>query len=131
MDRTAWFGELTEMVARRSTCPRLHVGAIAVRDNRILATGYNGAPSGLPHCTHSVDDPCTTAMHAEANVISQAARFGISLVGSTIYCTHSPCPSCAGLMINTGISRVVFLTRYRDPVGESMMKEVGIECASL
>lgn len=114
-------------VAQRSTCTRLHVGAVAARDGRILATGYNGAPSGTPHCTHPPSEVCTRSMHAEANVIAYAARHGATLEGCTLYATDSPCYTCACLLINAGISTVVFNRRYRDDSGLRLLADVGVK----
>ena len=105
--------QVAEIFAQRSTCDRLHVGAVMVREGRILVTGYNGAPAGLPHCVHSAGDGegCTTAEHAERNAIAFAARLGIRLEGATLYVTHMPCLSCAMSIVNAGVDEVF----YRDP----------------
>lgn len=101
------------LTARRSTCQRLHVGALAAREGRILVTGYNGSPSGLPHCDHvpgSLRDdanPCSNVVHAEANVLAFAARHGIRLEGADLFTTAWPCHWCCMLVVNSGISRVV------------------------
>jgi dCMP deaminase len=104
-------------VAKRSTCSRLQVGAVAVRDGRILATGYNGAPTHWKHCDHTEkpDERCTISVHAEANVVAMAARFGIPLDGATIYITHSPCDGCMRLMRNAGIAKIVYDKEYGTP----------------
>ena len=118
-------------VADRSTCSRLSVGAIAVKGDRILATGYNGAPSGIAHCDHGVfpamPNGCTRAVHAEVNVIATAAKFGVPLEGALIYVTHSPCVSCSGLLINAGISGVTYLTEYRDTSGLALLIDAGVK----
>jgi len=114
-------------IAQRSTCTRLHVGAIAARDGRILATGYNGAPAGTPHCSHPANEVCQRSVHAEANVVAYAARHGVSLAGAEIYATDSPCYTCACLLINAGISSVVFVRRYRDDSGLRLLADVGIK----
>jgi dCMP deaminase len=109
--------KVAELMAERSTCLRLQVGAVVAVDGRILATGYNGAPSGLPHCapdTCGPDQPCTRAVHAEANCIAFAAKHGICLDGGTMYTTDSPCLSCSQLIINSGIIEVRFKRKYRD-----------------
>lgn len=117
-----------------STCSRQGNGALITREGRILSTGYNGAPAGMPHCDHTctchisaaapLDDEhylhcpadtsgCQTAVHAEANAIAFAAKHGVSTNGTTIYCTTMPCVGCARLIINSGIERVLYLHSYR------------------
>jgi len=114
-------------VAQRSTCTRLHVGAVASMDGRILVTGYNGAPAGTPHCTHPTAEPCQRSVHAEANVVAYAARHGVSLAGSELYATDSPCYTCACLLINAGVSTVVFVRKYRDDSGIRLLADVGVK----
>lgn len=136
---------MAKIAALRGTCSRASVGVAIARDGRILSTGYNGAPSGVEHCDHTCtcrlaqDDhsslnalcnankPCLVAVHAEANAISWAARGGISLLGSTMYVTMSPCRSCAQLIINSGVERIVIDQWYRDPAGVQLLASVGIE----
>ena len=128
--------------AERSTCSRLHVGAIFAREGRILVTGYNGAPAGLPHCDHTcscggdfslhlslcpADKPCTTAVHAEQNGISCAAKWGIKLEGSELYVTHMPCLTCALSLVNGGIKRVFYSKPFRDHGGIRLLESAGIE----
>lgn len=127
------FSEIVKTIARRSTCPRRSVGAILVRGGRILSTGYNGAPSGLPHCTDAgcilgPDGGCIRVVHAEVNAIAFAAREGIRTEGSTLRTTVSPCLSCAKLIINAGISEVVSLERYRDRSGQDLLESAGVKC---
>lgn len=114
------------LVSERSTCTRLHVGAVASLNGRVLVTGYNGAPAGTPHCTHPPGEVCQRSVHAEANIVAYAARYGVSLAGCEIYATDSPCYNCACLLINAGISTVVFNRRYRDDSGLILMADVGI-----
>jgi len=105
------------VVAQRGTCLRAKVGAVATMDNRVIATGYNGAPKGSPHCTEescSAEDHCPNSIHAEANLIAYAAKKGVSLEGSTIYVTHSPCRKCGELITQAGIKEIVYLHPYRD-----------------
>ncbi len=131
--------EIAHVVARRSTCIRRQIGAVIVRDKRILATGYNGAPSGLPHC---VDTECMRnelgiasgtrhevcrALHSEQNAIIQAAYHGISTKDSTLYCTHQPCSLCAKAIISAGVSRVVFEGDYPDTFALEMLEMAQIE----
>jgi dCMP deaminase len=112
--------QITFQVARRSTCPRAAVGAVIVRDKRILTTGYNGAPAGLPHCTEvgclMVNGHCVRTLHAEQNAIIQGALHGVDVSGSTIYVTHQPCLVCAKMIINAGIERVVYAGHYPDEI---------------
>lgn len=130
--------EVAGVVARRSTCLRRSIGAVLVRDKRILATGYNGAPSGLPHCTEvgcarerlgvpsgERQEMCR-GLHAEQNALIQAARHGISVQGSSIYCTTEPCSLCAKMLINAGICRIV----YRDPYPDKLSREL-LESAAI
>ncbi|WP_456329190.1 deoxycytidylate deaminase [Archaeoglobus sp.] len=134
-----YFMEIASVVAKRSTCLRQHVGAVIVKDKRILATGYNGAPSGLPHCDEvgclrdKMDVPSgerqelCRGVHAEQNAIIQAAKFGISVDGGTLYSTHCPCITCAKIIINAGIKRVVYGKEYADKRGLELLREAGIE----
>jgi dCMP deaminase len=107
------------VAAQRSTCSRLQVGAVLSRSGRILSTGYNGAPSGEPHCDHTFDhnSPCLTSVHAEVNALVFAARHGVSTEGSSFYVTHAPCYACAGLLINAGVDTVYFRHHYRSKAG--------------
>ena len=137
-DWDKYFMEITEMVATRTTCLRRGVGAVIVKENRILATGYNGAPAGVEHC---LDIGCMReknnipsgerqelcrGIHAEQNAIVQAARFGVSLLDSTIYITTQPCITCAKLIINVGVRRVVYKNPYPDKMSLEILKEAGI-----
>lgn len=130
--------EIAKVVAKRSTCLRQNVGAVIVKDKRILSTGYNGAPMGLPHC---LDIGCLReelnvpsgerhelcrAVHAEQNAIIQAAVHGVSIKGATLYTTHQPCIMCAKMIINAGIVRVVYGKKYADERGLEFLKEAGI-----
>jgi len=130
---------ITKLVATRSTCLRRHVGAILVKDKRILATGYNGAPAGLKHCEEvgclraNSGVPSGTrhelcrGLHAEQNVIIQAAYHGISIQGATLYCTNKPCVICTKMIINAGIKKVYYEEGYDDPLSDQMLAEAGIE----
>jgi len=140
--RPAWdeyFMEIAEIVKKRSTCLRREVGAIIVKDNRILSTGYNGAPKGLQHCSET---GCLRAelnvpsgerhelcrgLHAEQNAIIQAAVFGTAIDGATIYTTLSPCIVCTKMIINAGIKRIVLREDYNDDLAIKMIKESKIE----
>ena len=134
LPRPSWddyFMQITFQVARRSTCPRAAVGAVIVRDKRILTTGYNGAPSGLPHCTEAgclmVNDHCVRTLHAEQNAIIQGALHGVDVSDGTIYVTHQPCLVCAKMIINAGIDRVVYAGDYPDEIACAFLEEAGIE----
>ena len=146
MTRPAWpeyFMAITKMVAKRSTCLRRHVGAILVKEKRILATGYNGAPAGLKHCDEvgclrqdtSIPSgqrhELCRGLHAEQNAIIQAAYHGIPIVGSTLYCTNKPCVICSKMIINAGVKEVLYEEGYDDPLADQMLTEAGIETKRL
>ncbi len=133
-----YFMEITTVVAKRSTCLRQKVGAVIVKDKRILATGYNGAPSNLPHCLEigclreQLSIPSgerhelCRAVHAEQNAIIQAALHGVSIVGATLYTTHQPCIMCAKMLINAKIKKVVYGKKYNDMKALEFLKEAGV-----
>jgi dCMP deaminase len=136
--------------SRRSTCSRLHVGAVLTADTRLISTGYNGAPSGMPHCDHTCNcrfkglgfdestllpsshdsscsaGPCEISVHAEANAIAFAARYGVRTAGTDMYVTHQPCLSCAKLIINAGIKEVHYAAPYRDDSGIQLLMAAGV-----
>lgn len=116
-----------ELWARRATCSRLSVGAVLARDGRILTTAYNGPPAGQPHCLHEDDEPCTQSVHAEANALLWAARHGVSALGATLYVTHAPCLGCSGLIINSGIEKVVYAQPYRSTDGVARLLDAGLK----
>ncbi|THB71756.1 MAG: cytidine deaminase [Desulfovibrio sp.] len=144
--RLSWpeyYRGIAKLVAERSTCTRRKVGAVAVRDKRVLATGYNGAPSGLDHC---LDIGCLRqqmgipsgqrheicrGLHAEQNVIIQAAIHGVQLKGAVIYCTTQPCLICTKMLINCAVEAVYYAEAYPDDLGEAMLKEAGVPHALL
>ena len=141
-ERPSWnqyFASITRMVATRSTCLRRHVGAVLVKEKRILSTGYNGAPAGLKHCIEvgclreKASIPSGTrhelcrALHAEQNAIVQAAYHGISIAGSTLYCTNKPCVICSKMLINAGIKRIFFDDGYDDDLSDAILDEAKIE----
>lgn len=111
-----YFHELARVVASRGTCPRLAVGCVLVRDNRIVATGYNGAVSGAAHCVDTgcliENEHCRRAVHAEANALVQAARHGLSVKDTVAYVTHRPCSYCAMLLENAGVVEVKYAEEY-------------------
>lgn len=131
--------QIAQLVSTRSTCIRKKVGAILVKDRRILTTGYNGTPRGLPHC---LDLGCLReklkmppgerieicrGVHAEQNALVQAAYFGISVAGASLYSTHQPCITCTKLLINAGIKKICFKEPYPDELAESMLRQTGVE----
>jgi dCMP deaminase len=133
MSRPDWpfyFMRIAAQVASRSTCPRRSVGAVIVKDKRILTTGYNGSPSGMPHCTDvgclMVDGHCVRTLHAEQNAIMQAAHFGVSTRGAEIFITSSPCLTCATMIINAGITRVWYWEGYPDPLALEFLEGAGV-----
>ncbi|MCL0094687.1 dCMP deaminase family protein [Dehalococcoidales bacterium] len=138
-DSDEYFLKIASVVAERSTCRRHHIGAVAVRDKHILATGYNGAPSGFKDCLElgclrdEMNIPSGTrqeicrGIHAEQNVIIQATLHGVSLEGSTIYATHTPCILCAKMLVNAKIKRFVSFGKYEDNMFINLFKEAGIE----
>ena len=131
--------KVASVVAERSTCRRHHMGAVAVRDKHILTTGYNGAAAGLKDCLElgclrdeqgipsGERQEICRAIHAEQNVIIQAALHGVSLEGCTIYCTHTPCVLCAKMLTNARIKRFVTFGNYRDDAFKELFREAGIE----
>jgi len=142
MNRPSWdeyFLRITREVSQRSTCLRRKVGAVLVRDRRILATGYNGAPSGLAHCgevgclraLHNVPSgerhELCRGLHAEMNALIQSALFGIPTSDSTIYTTAHPCSLCAKMLINAGVKRVVMLDDYPDELAKRLLAEAGVK----
>lgn len=115
--------------AKRSTCLRLQVGAILVRDGRTILAGYNGSLSGFAHCTPDTcgpDKPCSNTVHAEVNVIYFAARHGIATAGTTLWCTDSPCKICAEAIIQAGIKKVVYIREYRDTYPLELLDTAGV-----
>jgi dCMP deaminase len=141
MARPTWdeyFMRIAREVSERATCLRRKVGAVLVREKRILTTGYNGAPRGIAHC---IERGCLReqlkvpsgerhelcrGLHAEMNALIQAAVHGVQVRGSTLYCTNAPCSLCTKMLINSSIERVVALEGYPDSLAEEMLKEAGI-----
>ena len=134
-----YFMNIAKVVATRSTCLRHHVGAVIVRDKRIISTGYNGSPKGLKHCLdigcirdqESIESGTKVeicrAIHAEQNAIIQAALHGTSTEGATLYCTHQPCIICAKMIINAGIIKVIYGEDYPDKAAIELFNEANIE----
>jgi dCMP deaminase len=142
--RPSWdeyFMEVARTIAKRATCDRGRSGCVIARNRQLLVTGYVGSPKGLPHCDDvghlmkkvihdddSISQHCMRTVHAEQNAICQAAKLGISIDGATVYCKMTPCRTCAMLIINSGITRVVCEKKYhRGEESEQMFKESGIE----
>jgi dCMP deaminase len=130
--------DITALVTRRTTCLRRAVGAVIVKDKRILSTGYNGAPSGIRHCAEvgclreqlkvesGMRHELCLGIHAEQNAIIQAARHGVNISGATLYCTNSPCIICTKMLINAGVCQVVYLDGYPDRLSMDMLHESGM-----
>ncbi len=141
-DRLTWdqyFMTITQQVAERSTCNRAKVGAVIVRDRNILATGYNGAPAGMPHCTEAgcliyesktpygeVEQNCFRTIHAEINAIAQAAKNGSTIKDSSIYVTHTPCIHCIKVLVNTGIKTVYYESPYKLDTLEEILRNTRV-----
>ena len=130
---------MAQLASTRSTCIRRHVGAVLVKEKKILATGYNGVPSGISHCA---DVGCLRdeeqipsgqrhelcrGLHAEQNAILQAAYHGVSIQGSVLFCTNFPCVICSKMLINAGIRQIFYLEGYPDSLSETMLNEAGME----
>jgi len=134
-----YFMEIAHQVARRATCTRRRVGAILVKDKRILATGYNGVPQGIDHCLErgclreqlgipsGQQHELCRGLHAEQNAIIQAAKYGIPINGASVYCTTQPCIICAKMLINSGIGEIIFEESYPDKLTEDMLAEANIK----
>ena len=142
MKRPSWdeyFMKIAQLVSRRSTCLRRKVGAVIVKDKQILTTGYNGAPRGLDHC---LDIGCLReknkinsgerqelcrGLHAEQNAIVQAALCGVNIAGSTLFCTNQPCITCAKMIINAGIKKIIYKEAYPDKLARTILKEASVQ----
>ncbi|NNG02314.1 MAG: cytidine deaminase [Desulfobacteraceae bacterium] len=145
-DRPSWnqyFMDIATLVAKRSTCKRRAVGAVIVKDKRVLSTGYNGAPSRIRHCAEvgclreQMDVPSgerhelCRGIHAEQNAIIQAAYHGASINGASVFCTNLPCSICAKMIINAGIERIYYESGYADSMSEEMLAEAGVQLIKL
>lgn len=134
---------IAQLVATRSTCLRRKVGAVLVKDKRVIATGYNGAPTGVRHCEETgclreqlgiesgERHELCRGLHAEQNVIISAAYYGVTTEGTTLYSTHLPCIICSKMLINAGVERVFFSDGYPDPLADQMLAEANIEVVRL
>jgi dCMP deaminase len=142
MNRPSWdeyFMEIAQVVAKRSTCLRRKVGAIVVKNKRIISTGYNGTLSGLEHCNKSgclrqkfaiksaERQELCRGMHAEANALLFAASYGVDMHEAVLYCTHQPCVLCAKMIIQAGIKQVVFMGEYPDKLARQLFKEAKVK----
>jgi dCMP deaminase len=132
-ERPSWdeyFLTIADAVAKRSTCLRRRVGAVLVRERRILTTGFNGAVRGQPHCLDVgcdlEDGHCVRAVHAEMNAVVQAALHGVSTMGATLYCTSSPCHACTKVLLNAGVREVVYRDPYDDPRARALWAAAGV-----
>jgi dCMP deaminase len=136
--RPSWdeyFMQIARDVATRATCLRRHVGAVIVRDRRILSTGYNGSPPGMPHCTEVgcliEDDRCIRTLHAEQNALIQAALHGVSTEGGTLYGTCRPCQVCARMIVGAGIRRLVFAGPMPEGWALEVLETAGVELVQM
>ena len=133
------FMEMAKLVATWASCNRRQIGAVIVKDKRVMTTGYNGAPAGVKTCVERGECPrqkmgipsgqrheLCYAVHAEQNAIIQAAKLGVSIDGATLYCTHQPCVLCAKMIVNSGITRVVYKPGYPDEFAVQMLTEGGV-----
>lgn len=131
IDRDSMYLQICMVMAQRGSCRRAQVACVITRDNRILSTGYNGPAKDQPHCSDKNCDltkSCKRAIHAETNAIAFAAKYGISLNGSTMYCLYSPCLSCAQLIVPTGVIKVIYNKTYHtdDGAGKEFLESSGI-----
>jgi dCMP deaminase len=134
-----YFMEMAHVVAKRSTCLRRKVGAILVKEKHILSTGYNGAPKGLRHCSETgclredqnipsgERHELCRGLHAEQNAVIQAAVFGVSIKGSVLYCTNTPCVVCVKMLINAGVTEIIYAGEYPDELAKQMMSESNLK----
>ena len=130
-----YFMKMADLVSKRSTCLRRKVGALLVKEKHILSTGYNGAPKGMKHCSEvgcvreKLNVPSgerhelCRGLHAEQNAIIQAAVFGVSIKGSTLYCTNAPCVVCVKMLINAGVTEIIYSGDYPDDLAKQMLTE--------
>ncbi len=142
-DWDAYFLDIAKLVSKRSTCLRRKVGALIVKNRRILTTGYNGTPTGITHCevtgclreklkvpSGERHELCR-GLHAEQNSIIQAALYGVNIKGGTLYCTNQPCSICAKMLINAGIKEIVMESGYPDKMAKEFFDEAGIKVRTL
>lgn len=131
ISREQLFMGIADLLALRATCARGQVGAVLIRDNRVISTGYNGTPSGMGHCSPDIgcdiNYSCINSIHAEVNAIYFAARNGIKTEGCTLYCTTQPCKKCAEAIIQAGIIQVVYKNEYHDKSGLLLLNKLNIK----
>lgn len=142
MERPSWdqyFMKMAELAAARASCLRQKVGAVLVKNKKVLATGYNGAPKDITHCEHTgclreemgvasgQRHEICRGVHAEQNLVAQAAFHGVKTEGSAVYCTHQPCIICTKILINAGINKIYYKNAYADEFAEKLLKESNIE----
>ena len=142
MNRPDWneyFMEMAELAAKRASCLRRKVGAVLVKNKKVLATGYNGAPKDIEHCEitgclrEEMEVPSgerheiCRGVHAEQNLVAQAAFHGVKTEGSTVYCTHQPCIICTKILINAGVKKIYYQNAYSDPFAEKMLRQSDID----
>ncbi len=133
-----YFMRMAVLASSRSTCVRRRVGAVVVKERMVLSTGYNDTPRGLPNCGEGGCDRCASTaasgqaldtclcLHAEQNAIIQAAYHGVAIAGATLYTTHQPCLTCAKMIVNVGIRRIVFAGDYPDPLARRLLEQAGV-----
>jgi len=133
-----YFLQIAELASTRSTCPRLHVGAVLVRDKKVISTGYNGSPKKTEQCDQAgcrlINGHCVRTVHAEANTVIQAAYHGISTKGSTLYTRYFPCEYCVKVLINAGVERIVFRENYKNidhPFTKKLLRQAKIKLVQL
>lgn len=139
----SYFLEIAGVIAGRSTCLRRKVGAVLVKDKRMLTTGYNGAPAGMRHCLetgclrqiHNIPSgerhELCRGLHAEQNAIIQGAIHGVIIKGADLYCTHHPCSMCAKMLVNAGVKRIVLKENYPDPLAGEIFREAGVKVETI
>jgi dCMP deaminase len=143
IDWDTYFIEITNVVKKRSTCLRRQVGAVIVKNNNLLASGYNGVPTKITHCSivgclrdklnvpSGQNHELCRGLHAEQNAIIQAAKHGVNIDGSTIYTNTKPCSICTKMIINAGIRKIVYLNDYNDSLADELLKETKIRLVKL
>ena len=138
-DWDTYFMEIARVVATRSTCLRRQVGAVIVKEKRLLTSGYNGSPRELAHCAEvgcirqasgvasGERHELCRGLHAEQNAIIQAALHGVAIEGAKIYCTHQPCSACTKMILNAGLKEIIYENEYNDPLSQQLVSEAGIK----
>ncbi len=128
----AYFMEIAELISQRSSCNRLHVGCVLVKDNRIISSGYNGFLPGAPHVSRVRDNHEQSTVHAEQNCIADCAKRGVSINGAIAYITHYPCINCCKLLLASGVSNICYKSDYKnDPIVGELLKEAGVSAKKI